>query len=42
MHRLFLDQNIRVEIAASLREDGHTVVHAPKGLTGVAIPTSES
>jgi len=28
MHRLFLDQNIRTEIAASLREDGHTVVHA--------------
>ena len=28
MHRLFLDQNIRVEIAGSLREDGHTVVHA--------------
>lgn len=28
MHRLFLDQNIRIEVAASLREDGHTVVHA--------------
>lgn len=28
MHRLFLDQNIRVEIAEPLREDGHTVAHA--------------
>lgn len=28
MHRLFLDQNIRIEIAESLRQDGHTVVHA--------------
>jgi predicted nuclease of predicted toxin-antitoxin system len=28
MHRLFLDQNIRIEIAEPLRKDGHTVVHA--------------
>ena len=28
MHRLFLDQNIRIEIAESLREDGHTIAHA--------------
>ncbi len=28
MHRLFLDQNIRIEIAESLRQDGHTIVHA--------------
>jgi predicted nuclease of predicted toxin-antitoxin system len=28
MHRLFLDQNIRIEIAASLRADGHEVIHA--------------
>jgi len=28
MHRLFLDQNIRVEMAESLRQDGHMVVHA--------------
>ena len=28
MHRLFTDQNVRVEIAESLRQDGHEVVHA--------------
>ncbi len=28
MHRLFVDQNIRIEIAESLRQDGHSVVHA--------------
>ena len=28
MHRLFLDQNVRVEIAEALRDDGHEVVHA--------------
>ncbi len=28
MHRLFLDQNIRVEVGTALREDGHVVVHA--------------
>jgi len=28
MHRLFLDQNVRTEVGAFLREDGHTVVHA--------------
>lgn len=28
MHRLFLDQNIRIEIAESLREDGHMIAHA--------------
>lgn len=28
MHRLFLDQNVRIEIAESLRGDGHEVVHA--------------
>ncbi len=28
MHRLFLDQNIRIEVAERLRKDGHDVVHA--------------
>jgi predicted nuclease of predicted toxin-antitoxin system len=28
MHRLFVDQNIRVEVAEALRQDGHEVVHA--------------
>ncbi len=28
MHRIFLDQNVRIEIAQSLRDDGHEVVHA--------------
>lgn len=28
MHRLFIDQNVRLEVAASLRDDGHEVVHA--------------
>lgn len=28
MLRLFLDQNLRVEIARALRDDGHDVVHA--------------
>lgn len=28
MHRLFLDQNVRIEVAQSLRDDGHEVVHA--------------
>ncbi len=28
MHRLFLDQNVRVEIAEALRDDGHEEVHA--------------
>jgi len=28
MHRLFIDQNVRIEIAQALREDGHEAVHA--------------
>ncbi len=28
MHELFLDQNVRVEIAEALRQDGHKVIHA--------------
>jgi len=28
MHRLFLDQNVRIEIADSLRRDGYEVIHA--------------
>ncbi len=28
MHRLFIDQNVRTEIAEALRQDGHHVVHA--------------
>jgi predicted nuclease of predicted toxin-antitoxin system len=28
MHRLFIDQNVRLEVAACLRADGHEVVHA--------------
>jgi predicted nuclease of predicted toxin-antitoxin system len=28
MHRLFIDQNVRIEVAWALREDGHEVVHA--------------
>jgi predicted nuclease of predicted toxin-antitoxin system len=28
MHRLFIDQNIRIEVAEALREDGHEVIHA--------------
>jgi hypothetical protein len=28
MHRLFLDQNVRIEIAQSLRDEGYEVHHA--------------
>ena len=28
MHRLFIDQNVRIEIAQALREDGHEAFHA--------------
>ena len=28
MHRLFIDQNVRVEVAEALRQDGNEVVHA--------------
>jgi len=28
MHRLFIDQNVRLEVAFSLRADGHVVIHA--------------
>jgi predicted nuclease of predicted toxin-antitoxin system len=28
MHRIFLDQNVRIEIADDLRRAGHEVVHA--------------
>jgi len=28
MHQLFLDQNIRIEVADALREDGYQVIHA--------------
>ena len=28
MHRLFIDQNVRLEVAVSLRADGHGVIHA--------------
>lgn len=28
MHRLFIDQNVRLEVAAALRADGHLVIHA--------------
>lgn len=28
MHRFFLDQNVRIEIAEALRSDGHEVIHA--------------
>lgn len=28
MHRLFIDQNVRLEVAVSLRADGHVVIHA--------------
>ncbi len=28
MHQLFIDQNIRMEVAEALREDGHQVIHA--------------
>ncbi len=28
MHRLFIDQNVRIEVARALREDGYEVVHA--------------
>ena len=28
MHRLFIDQNVRIEVAETLREDGHEVIHA--------------
>jgi hypothetical protein len=28
MHRLFIDQNVRIEIAQALRADGHEAVHA--------------
>jgi hypothetical protein len=31
MHRLFIDQNIRIEVAASLRDDGHEVVPCHTG-----------
>lgn len=28
MHRLFVDQNVRAEIAHTLREEGHETIHA--------------
>lgn len=28
MHRLFIDQNVRLEVAAALRAEGHVVIHA--------------
>jgi len=28
MHRLFIDQNVRVEVAVALRQDGYQVIHA--------------
>ena len=28
MHKLFIDQNIRIEVAEALRQDGHQVIHA--------------
>jgi predicted nuclease of predicted toxin-antitoxin system len=28
MHKLLIDQNIRIEVAEALREDGHEVMHA--------------
>jgi predicted nuclease of predicted toxin-antitoxin system len=28
MHRLFIDQNVRVEVAEALRHDGYEVIHA--------------
>jgi predicted nuclease of predicted toxin-antitoxin system len=28
MHRLFIDQNVRIEVAESLRHDGYEVIHA--------------
>ena len=28
MHRLFIDQNVRIEVAEALRQDGHEVIHA--------------
>ena len=28
MHQLFIDQNIRIEVAEALREDGYQVIHA--------------
>ena len=33
MHRLLVDQNVRIEVAASLRKDGHEVVRASE--TGI-------
>lgn len=34
MHRLLVDQNVRIEVAEALRDDGHEVVRACE--TGVA------
>ncbi len=34
MHRLLVDQNVRIEVAEGLREDGHEVVRASE--TGIA------
>ena len=34
MHRLLVDQNVRIEVAEALREDGHEVVRPSE--TGVA------
>ena len=28
MHRLFIDQNVRIEVAEALRQDGYEVIHA--------------
>jgi predicted nuclease of predicted toxin-antitoxin system len=28
MHQLFIDQNIRIEVAEALREDGYQIIHA--------------
>ena len=28
MHRLFIDQNVRIEVAHALCDDGHEVLHA--------------
>ena len=34
MHRLFLDQNVRVEVSWGLRDDGHEVIHASEAGLG--------
>jgi predicted nuclease of predicted toxin-antitoxin system len=34
MHRLFVDQNIRIEVADALREDGYEVLHASDAKLG--------